>query len=420
MKIGQLNLRNQLTDALSTSRQKTISPGNWRKGDRVRVRDFVFQIETAFEGKAGVTFLCTHAWLIYSNRIFVPLTADRVDADSPSEVHAVSRLMVLQKWSAATDLYSVGVLLLYSLFYGNNPKDDARSDVDKDAEFANMIAVVSSPIYARAMIPRLWDGVQLLRRLTTEAPYKDRSTFSPKELKKLSYRLDSARGSEVGVDSKVQDVDARDSVDEYLQLVANSFASSTPGLSNVMHAVGRNVADFILAVHVALSLMHRKEDFGRIEGDSGVSWKDSIVANSRIEEPSSAVTQAVCRLIEQVRNITKDSFTRDLIIDADRITVYEPASEATVILEKKETQLRNAELERQVAALNDEIQMGRSLMSRFDALNRRLGEARKSMVDEKDLGMWTPKSTKARLAAVRQALGPEDPQDGSSAGATTR
>ena len=37
------------------------------------VRDFVFEIETVDYGPAGLTFLCSKAWLVYSNRVFVPL-----------------------------------------------------------------------------------------------------------------------------------------------------------------------------------------------------------------------------------------------------------------------------------------------------------------------------------------------------------
>ena len=413
-------LRDQIDAALNGEQRPMTSSLGWRAGDRVRVRDFVFEIETVDYGPAGLTFLCSKAWLVYSNRVFVPLADSGSLSDAPSAVHAVSRLMVLQKWSAATDLYSLGVLLLYSLFYNSSEALPPERQAHKDSEFANMIAVLSSPIYARAMIPRLWVGVDLLRTLAEKEPYRNRNKFPPDHILRLPHPLEIPSGHDVDGAT-----DSKTNVEEFLKLVANSFASSTPGLSQVLLVVNRNVAHFILALHVVLALMHRREDFDVASDDPGPGegiWREELIARNRVEEPSGEVIARVRALLERVQAVLNDPLVNEIVIQANKITQYEPASEATVILERQETQRENEKLNNMnesfalkiesikvekasLEAKMAEVKQETERLRQTEQDTAVLAKVRALMIGESDLGWRAGTEVTDRIRRIRSLVG---------------
>lgn len=128
----------------ATAPEPQNGQSQWLAGDRLRVRDFVFSVDAWTENGSGTTYGGSSAWLVYNNRVLVPLTADEFGAYGNSSttsqsgsskeskddrVLSVSRTSPLWQWSMATDMYALGVLLLYSWFYdpvGYNPDEPPR------------------------------------------------------------------------------------------------------------------------------------------------------------------------------------------------------------------------------------------------------------------------------------------------------
>jgi hypothetical protein len=139
----------------------------WKPGDRIRIRDFVFEVARSASGPSGFSLASPVAWLVHNNRIPVPLTPTAFEGKD--RVLSVSRTFPIWQWSMATDFFSLGVSLLYSLFYSVGlDSDSGTRETELDEEFEAMIAVMSTVQYAGVILPNVAAVTRLL-----EAPDKN-------------------------------------------------------------------------------------------------------------------------------------------------------------------------------------------------------------------------------------------------------
>ena len=337
------------------------SPGQWLSGDRIRVRDFVFGVDAWHEGVSGNTYGGRGAWLVYNNRVLVPL--DSADGD---RVLSVSRTAPLWQWSMATDMYSLGVLLLYSWFYDpagclpESPREGIQDGAEgprlrqdemspgwfarREDEFVAMIAAMSNPFYAREIIPEIAGIAALLRRLGFNQEF-NRDTGGRLVRLRVVEKDGQLDIKEALDEPAVEETEAAEALlaDQKTLLgrvyaAASLMTQSTPGLWRVLYSTGRNLAWFVCLVETAVGLMHRRDDVGNPEADKGVAAALDLkwMAQNRAEKPD-------FRKMEEVRNHFRDllavfpRFANGFVCNPRSILGYRPANE--VVLRRQNNDL---------------------------------------------------------------------------------
>ncbi|MBK8261105.1 MAG: protein kinase family protein [Nannocystis sp.] len=115
------DIRRDLHDRWSALYQRSDPPYSeerLRAGDRIHLRDFVFTVIDSQQSPDGLTLLrcSTRFARVVHDRLAV---IDRQRGIPDGAVISLARSIELRKWTAATDLYGVGVLALWSIFMSN-------------------------------------------------------------------------------------------------------------------------------------------------------------------------------------------------------------------------------------------------------------------------------------------------------------
>ncbi|MEZ4448422.1 MAG: serine/threonine-protein kinase [Nannocystaceae bacterium] len=111
-------VRDDLHDRWSALRQRgepAYADERLRGGDRLRLRDFVFTVidsELAEDGRSLFRCRTRFAHVVHDRLAVV----DRSQGIDDGMVLSLARSIELRKWSAATDVYGVGVVALWSIF----------------------------------------------------------------------------------------------------------------------------------------------------------------------------------------------------------------------------------------------------------------------------------------------------------------
>lgn len=102
---------------LVSSEVATIEESTLVEGDRVQIRDYIFEIKKEWHTADGMQILKCAAefWKISHNRIVVKCE----EAFDRIQWFPIPRTIELYQWSASTDLYSIGALALYSVYKGS-------------------------------------------------------------------------------------------------------------------------------------------------------------------------------------------------------------------------------------------------------------------------------------------------------------
>lgn len=87
--------------------------GRLSKGDRVQVREFVFDVEDVKENSIVVSGI----YEVFLDRVLVQKSSsERQVVHERLEFSPISRYRIFQQWSQATDIYGLGMITLYLLF----------------------------------------------------------------------------------------------------------------------------------------------------------------------------------------------------------------------------------------------------------------------------------------------------------------
>jgi serine/threonine protein kinase len=104
-------------------------------GDWLRLRNYVFLIDTIVESGFGPVYVCkAHAAEVVQERLTVRVVLDQ----QPCELITLPSFSVIMRPSGSIDIYAFGALTLYCLLVGSNPKAAERlADHEKDPCRAN-------------------------------------------------------------------------------------------------------------------------------------------------------------------------------------------------------------------------------------------------------------------------------------------
>lgn len=209
-------------------------------GDRIRLRDLVFTVKRETELDGDRVLICDDVVCrVFHGHLVVP---DYRGEDSSAEprVLQIPSIIEMKKWSAATDLYGVGALGLYSCFHGSLGKGKGRTSNRAEIEFGEMIRHLESPTYFHSIWDELDTACLHLGGLA-DARIQAQESGSTRE----------PRGSR-------EDATAREVVQREVRDVVSSMTRSVPGLRRIWLSMDRNVAYFALFLHFILSCLHRE------------------------------------------------------------------------------------------------------------------------------------------------------------------
>ncbi len=161
------------------------------EGDRIQIRDYIFDVVKAEDINDKQILECKRRCRkIFHGRIVV----SHDETFSPQTYFPITRTVELLQWSAATDLYSLGALSLYSVYRDDSVSRDENRQLKEsnlliEESFREMLRYLENEEYFNSIWPELeWFRRELEKKL---AAYAGKS---PEEFSNAQFeRQDSTR-----------------------------------------------------------------------------------------------------------------------------------------------------------------------------------------------------------------------------------
>ena len=210
-----------------------------RHDDRIRLRDFVFTVaESASSDDGHRTFyLCKsrHARVLH-DRIAV---LDRNGPLADGTMISLARLVELRKWTAATDLYGAGVLLVWSIFMSQSGAESGTRGQDRRAVEVQLHELLEH-LCSTPAFKELWDDVHHCAELLWSIDPHERA-------ENLASRVVPVRQ------------DRQATLAAHVTAVVGRILC-VPHSYTLFEAFGHNGAHFVLFIHFVLGCLHRRAD----------------------------------------------------------------------------------------------------------------------------------------------------------------
>lgn len=275
------------------------SPDLLQAGDRIRIRDFIFELlEPEIVGTHVRAFRCRpDYWAVYHDRIAIR----KSDNDDFSSCHtfSISRITELLQWTEASDLYSLGVMALYSVYMGafNSESGESapKSTAETDDRFREMLGYLSEQSHFQVIWPRLEAVRHTIDKVLTE----HNNDITGDRMKIYPYEYPEGYPD---ADRKHQ------TLAEASQYIVTQLNQTIPGIEVLLEAFDYRLGQFIFYMHFVLRCLHRTEEIiysaSRRSEDSYVSqvweapWlKQPFCPNRRhAERPGAAISEALAEL----------------------------------------------------------------------------------------------------------------------------
>lgn len=336
-------------------------------GDRLRLREYVFDVlepPVAVDGFAVMRCKPTVA-KVWNERLVVPLL-DFWREFNPTGVGngqvvcmALPKVVEIYQWSQATDLFSIGVLLLYSI-YGQDHRDATESDDERVAaprverEFTELLDTLANPLYFSRMWPHIERVCAALERIVEDHP-----EYSAKEFVAARSGIDNVAAKQ-DLREGTNGATEPDSIYKAALNIVQHITQTAPHARKLaVHGFGGNLAEFLLFIHFVFSCLHRRADLSKYdsgpERTPGREFPFSQDRTARDPQATERALQRARRLRElYVRGIFQDMRAR--LVD---LPDYRPVSQAELILSL--TKLEE-ELQGERNALRDEQQRRSALL----------------------------------------------------------
>lgn len=222
-------------------------------GDRIQIREYIFDVVRAAEVDGKQVLRCKESiWKIYHGRIVVKNT------DPFSAVHwfPIPRTIELLQWSAATDLYGLGALTLYSAYRNATPRlSDNSGKIEQD--FRRMLGYLESKPYFQSV----WPDLEQMRR------YLENTLASGDNLSPEQFASQRREGDGNKVNQSLQ----KEAID-----VVSRITQTVPGTRRLAEVFDFNPAYFIFFIHFVLCCLHRRNHLDEIP-DERKAQKESVV-----------------------------------------------------------------------------------------------------------------------------------------------
>jgi hypothetical protein len=288
----------------------SLSGSSLLKGDRIQIRDYIFDIVSAAEVDGNQVLECnSRSWKIFQGRIVV----ENTESFAQEQRLPIPRTVELQQWSAATDLYSLGALFLYSVYRSEKPAPEENSAATEE-KFREMLGYLEGEPYFNT----IWTELESLRAQLEQTLTEDKIS-SAEQFAKLPFRKQSNGGDEDNTTLKQETIK-----------VVTRITQTVPWSRRLVEVFDFNLGPFIFFIHFVLCCLHRRSHLKEESGDEAAALRGSNnrelpFCENRIEAPApdGAASRALARL-RAIRPFISDKRLSDLKTEESDIPGFDP------------------------------------------------------------------------------------------------
>lgn len=364
-------------------------------GDRVQLRDYVFEL-TAEEEVLGniLVFQCDQKfWTVYHGRIAIYENIARQSCFA----FPIPRIIELPQWSAATDIFSLGVLCLYSVYAEllthqpavlsseSDPTQIEGHDASTgtDADLKTEIGVLATPVAFgnqrpeqtpttqtnsknstvkldedfeimlkyladKSLFNAVWPQLEWLRKQIEEKlDEQERQHWTAETLANHSYEpreeLESAKTApDLPIITSTQSQE-RTLQSEAVKVISQ-ITSTVPGLEHLLRPLSQKPGDtseyqlgpFIFFLHFVLCCLHRQnsmDDRQRKWVEDG--WMMVPFCKDRHDQPANGAADKALDRLMKIRSIIKAGGLKGLTTEKNKIAQFDLRPENAIRAENR-------------------------------------------------------------------------------------
>jgi hypothetical protein len=319
------------------------------KGDRIQIREYIFDVEAEWNEEDKQILKCSQShWKVYHGRIVV----QSEDVFHEWDSFPIPRTIELKQWQAATDLYSLGALALYSVYCdyvfkqsnvvgGSTGTEDKKEKISEDRSsvedgFREMLGYLDSKPYFNAVWPELeWMRQKLEENLNL--PDLTENAFADLDFKRHPGYKKEDENSHEEKEKKLKGA--------VVNLVAR-ITQSVPGALNIVKALDYDLGTFIFFIHFVLCCLHRQEDLESVQKnlESDLDWMKPAVngpfAKDRLETPApNGAAQKALDRIKVIQDLSKHHLLSGLKVEpkTTEIPPFDPRPTSMIRAELDQT-----------------------------------------------------------------------------------
>lgn len=335
-------------------------------GDKIQVREYIFQIEDVSMNEHGNRMLlCSKDyWKIFHGKI---ITSANEEIENASWM-SIPRTKELRQWSFATDIYGIGAVFFYLLFWGGTDESDQKL---AEIEFSEMLNELDSVPFFKNMwvdLAPLCAQIEEFYEKDIDKKEIDSFVFNPEDYLALSK------------DIRRENLQKKSFL-EYAKYITFLITYSAKGTRKILKLLDYNYIYFVYAMHFGLCSIHRRISLFNDEDNNEIMTEETMVKNrknivypfckSRVNnrvDKNDAVSKARDYLEVFVKILNSKKFKGFKLGDAER--------------ERNNPQhIPATELRRRFVELNDKHNL---LESRMEGLKNRKEELEKECIELKE------------------------------------
>lgn len=378
---------------------RSESESGLRLGDRIRLRDHMFIVtEAGYLGRDRILLCEKPSWRVLHDSLVIPFRDTKAGSASASKPELrpaeqvkqdpktpagkpkaetntlgagrslinISAVTEFRSWSAATDLYGIGAVLLYSVFRAS--KQDTYDEAVQDLEFAEMLAAFESVSYFRTV----WERLETLRS-DMERAFDTKGALGI--LSRPRSEDEAKKGSSTKAGAAKLEKDQNSGLWAQAMVSVNNIIKTAPGARRLLLSVDGNLAEFCFVLHFCLSCIHRRSS---LDGEhreraksAGFPFCEDRTERARAEGPTKLAAKRLRRMIE-MRNT---QFFLGFVAPLEEIQNYEPTD--PLAKEYSEDQLRKRVTDAERSATDLKSQLSATELKTTE-LESQLAELKKS------------------------------------------
>lgn len=235
-------------------------------GDKIQIREYIFQIEDVSINENGNRILlCSkNYWKIFHGKI---ITSANEEIESESWM-SIPRTKELRQWSYATDIYGIGAIFFYLLFWGGIDDTDQKL---AEIEFSEMLNELDSVPFFKNMwvdLAPLCAQIEEFYESDIDRKEIDSFVFNPEEYLALSKEV------------RRENLQKKSFL-EYAKYITFLLTYSVKGTRKILKLLDYNYIYFIYAMHFGLCAIHRRVSLFNDEDNNEIMTEETMVKNKK-------------------------------------------------------------------------------------------------------------------------------------------
>lgn len=384
-----------------------------RNGDRLRLREYVFEVRASKS--------TPHMLLLLVDRRYAQILHERVAVYSHEHQTLPDDLVItlpmyteIHQWSAATDLYGVGTLALYTLFMSavQRPiRDEDAADKTLTARHESMVAELIQRLGSVPDIVEIWNDLDLFWQ-HAETWTAAGSDLGSQVMPGSNMTLCEFATKTANTLLRIKNMKC------ILQCFSEGMVTPRDGQTHLasgaaVAGLAYNLAHFLFFVHFAISCIHRRRTLEAMDGGRHGFDYSRILCNDRCERPqlvggASAADAALQRLMTLQQRLNSPIY-REFVVGEGKLD-FEYKAESEFQLQRKRNELQSE--------LDDLKQTATKIAQQRQVTYRMVAETRK-LLDELSLRRLPGLHVRKFMREAREILeasrsGPHSPPRDSS------